>query len=99
MARALRLHRWRQATMAEADPPRAGGTPIRGRDARPRRTLLACMAAASLLPGVRPPLLGARAFEAKTADFAIAFNREVSRYRDAAAFVLPGDPLAVQALA
>jgi hypothetical protein len=57
---------------------------------------MAC-AVAWLLGGTRWPLLGARPFDAKTARFAIAFNNEVSTYRDAAAFVLPGAALALQA--
>jgi hypothetical protein len=46
----------------------------------------------------RPAMLAAAGFDPKTADFAIAFNNEVSAYRDAAAFVLPGASLTVQAV-
>jgi hypothetical protein len=46
----------------------------------------------------RPAILAAASFDPKTADFAIAFNDEVSAYYDAAAFVLPGAALIVQAV-
>jgi hypothetical protein len=46
----------------------------------------------------RPAMLAAAGFEAKTADFAIAFENEVSTYLDAAAFVLPGAAMTVQAV-
>ncbi len=37
-------------------------------------------------------------FDPKTADFAVAYNNETSRYRDAAAFVLPGAAMTLQAV-
>jgi hypothetical protein len=46
----------------------------------------------------RPSILAAAGFDRKTADFAIAFNGEVSAYYDAAAFVLPGAALTVHAV-
>jgi hypothetical protein len=46
----------------------------------------------------RPAMLAAAGFDPKTADFAIAFNDEVSAYHDAAAFILPGAALTIQAV-
>jgi hypothetical protein len=67
----------------------------------PRR--LVCSLIAVCAPWVlgsipRAAILAAASFNPKTADFAIAFNGEVSAYYDTAAFVLPGAALIVQAV-
>ena len=66
-----------------------------------RRLLCGLTALCALcVPGsaAPPAILLAAGFDPKTADFAIAFNGEVSAYHDTAAFVLPGAALEVQAV-
>jgi hypothetical protein len=73
--------------------------PTRCRSGRLVCSSLAATYALCVLGGVpRPAILAAASFDPKTADFAIAFNDEVSAYYDAAAFVLPGAALTVQAV-
>jgi uncharacterized protein YcbK (DUF882 family) len=59
----------------------------------------AAVVAALILAGARrgPAALGADGFDTKTAPFAIAFDGEVSAYRDWSAFVLPSARLTFQA--
>ena len=58
--------------------------------------LIACVALCAGGGAGRSYLLAADAFDSKKADVTIAYNGEVSSFRDAAAFVLPGAALTLQ---
>jgi hypothetical protein len=58
--------------------------------------LIACAALWAAGGGGRSSLLAADAFESKKADFTIAYHGEVSSFRHAAVFVLPGAALTLQ---
>ena len=65
---------------------------------RLRHGLVACAAvgaAAAGRTGLSSPLV-AGAFDSETAGFTVAYNNEVSPFRDAAAFVLPGAAMTLQ---
>ena len=72
-----------------------------GRQCKARRLVCSLTALCALgLVGSTPPpaILLAGGYDPKTADFAIAFNGEVSAYYDTPAFVLPGAALNIQAV-
>jgi hypothetical protein len=62
---------------------------------RPLPLLLAC-AALCAAGVVSSSPVAAEGFEPKRADFTVSYNNEVSPFRDAAAFVLPGAPMTLQ---
>ena len=60
------------------------------------RGLLACAALWAAGWTAPPSTLAAEAFDSKKADFTLAYNNEVSSFRDAAAVVLPGAAMTLQ---
>ena len=80
------------ATMCTSTTRNSGRRRLRS----PSHSLTLCAALYAAGSAVPPPLIAADVFDPRRADFTVAYNNEVSPFRDAAAFVLPGATMTLQ---